>query len=229
MRQYLLIISILCLGSPSKAQFNIGVSYELFFPSIPQNNNLLRQFDSAKEMELGNPLTSTLSSLNSVHGIGLALNYGLGDLHSVELAWSFMGRTLEAVGETSDESVFQQKLFYRSRPICLSYIYGREGIGFGIGAGINQIAIKDEIGNSDVKKTLIDEGLAFSRFIISWNLPRGRNSVKFSIQAYYKLSLESLNYSALAEELGLQDSNYGSDKFSGLGLRFIFYNGPTRN
>ena len=205
------------------AQLNIKVAYDLAFVSAKENNELLQAYNAAKASEVN--FTKEFGSLNSMNGIVLGLRYKFNPVHSLELGWVNLSNSKEAVGELNMGNLFRQKLYYSSNQYYLDYQTHFSSIGVGIGIATGSFKIRDEIGNSDVKKQIVKEDQWIFRSNISFYFS-GHSNVSFCLQPYLNIALDAVDLNPLKNELQLTDNSDPSSGFSHFGLRFIFYNGP---
>lgn len=220
----LVFTSILHLQNPLNAQLNIKVGYGLSYFNAKENNQVLNRFNMAQNEVLNGNYVKPLSPVKVLNGIQLGLRYQFTDFQAFEFGWENQSVQKEALGETSTGGLFKQKLFYSSNQLYLGYHLLLDQWGGGIGLGINNFKIRDEIGESDVKKNIIDEDQTVLRFNLAYNFsPASR--VSFSIQPFYHLSLDAIGLDPLESELGIEKTDTKSS-FTHFGIRFIFYNGP---
>lgn len=211
------LLIIFC--SQLKAQLNIKVGYTLSFNQAKQNDLLVKAFNENN----ADILESGIGDLNSMHGITVGTKYRIGR-QSIELSWDHLSRQRLGVGETSDMTLFQQELFYSFNQLLLSVesSFGQFGIGSGI--GFNKVKIKDRIGNSEVKKTLVSEYQTVARFHLAVNFV-GQKTVSFAIKPFIQIPLDKINLAPLAQELEVNPELVDEESFPYFGISFIFYNG----
>ncbi len=220
----LFLALIIFLSNPMNAQLNVKVGYGLGFYQTGQMDKLFTDFNSAKDVELSGGLEQPLSELKAMHGIQLGLRYQLNRHHTFELGLDNQSQSKEALGENLDQSFYQQKLFFSSNQVYLSYQMIFNSVGMGIGIGSSTFKIKDNIATSDIKKTLVDEHQYILRFNLAYYFP-GDSNVGFSIQPYYHLAMDDISLNGLSNELELVSNENAKASFSNFGIRFIFYNG----
>ena len=224
MRYFLFIILFFSTYTCLFSQINVKIGYALDYVNASVNNEILEEFNALKRTELSDSLSLPFSGLNALHGVQLGLRFKFSDNNAFELNWENSSRTREAIGELNNSALFQQELFYSFNRYYISYesIFGQ--FGFGVGAGLSNLTIKDRIGGSDFKKTVIDDSSIMTRFKFSIYF-QSSNTVSFAIQPYFQVHLSDFDLSPLREELGLQTNVESFDSFPTFGINFVFYNG----
>ena len=224
MIRYLVLGLFFLTASSLMSQLNVKVGYGIGYFQASENNDILKEYNSLNEQELGGSLSKSFFNLNSMTGISLGLRLKVSSVHSLETGWENLSNSKEAIGETTNQTLFQQKLFYSSNQYYLMYQTHLDRYGFGMGMGYNILKIKDEIGGSDIKKEIITENQLMLRFNLAYYFT-GHKNVSFSIQPYYNMALDNVPLNALRKELSLTEDQTAESTFSNFGIRFIFYNG----
>ena len=224
MQRILLVLLLTSITLCLNAQLNVKVAYQLAYTNASENNSILSSFNELKAAELNAGLSKEFSPLRLMNGIVLGLRHRISDAHSIELGYEHSSSSKEAVGENMNGSLFQQSLFYSSSQYYLDYQTHISRFGFGLGIGRSRFKIKDEIGNSDVKKELVNENQWVARTNLSFFFSGAKN-LSFCLQPFLNLSLDDVPISALSDELGTNHDTSVKDNFTQFGIRFVFYNG----
>ena len=95
--------------------------------------------------------------------------------------------------------------------------------GFGIGAGIRDFKIKEEIAATGENRAFLNDNQWFLKPFISVNLIGGEK-VGLSIKPYFTIPLSTIGLNPLSQEFNLIPSNRSERLWMG-GVSFIFYNG----
>ncbi len=224
MYRFALLIISLFWSTYMMAQLNISVGYGFSYFGSEPNNQILAQFNEDKMQELEGGLVKPFSDLTFAGGINLGLRYQYTSTQALEIGWQSLSTDKEAVGETIENTLFSQKLFYSNRQFFADYHLILENWGAGIGLGIDRFRIQDEIANSGVKKVLVNESRTCVRLRLAYYFNTSRQ-VSFSIQPYVHIPLQSVSLAPLADELNV-DTPETEANFMNFGIRLVFYNGP---
>lgn len=219
-----LVLLACMLSGLSYSQFNIKVGYSFNYVKAGNNDKVLEAYNKMNSDSLDLDLEIPMGALKSMHGINLGARYLLSNSNAFELTWENKSRKREAVGEFPDGSLFQTELFYSFNQYMFGYqsILGSLGIGSAI--GYNIISIKDKIGNSDFKNTILKEGQWIARVNLSYNFG-SKSNVSLSLQPYVQFPIQSISLKSLADDLEVPQVSNTSDSFFNYGLSLIFYNG----
>ena len=218
--RFSLIILLLALGQSISAQFNVAVGYSLGYTQAEDINNLV--FDFNESFRNDTYFGDQMPELHVLHGVNIGFRWKY-DFISFELAWELMNRTREALGENSQDQLFQKTIFFNIN----SYTAGVESnfgnLGLGLAVGFRNLAIKEEIAATNKKRSFLEERQYFLKPSLSINLI-GNESLGLSIKPYIQIPFSTFGLDPLSQEFGLGDTGDSESLLIG-GVSFIFYNG----
>lgn len=205
---------------PLSAQFNIAVGYSVGYTPGNEANSLVYDFnqDYRDSILFGKPM----EELHFLHGITVGLRWKFENI-SFELNWENLNRTRESLGENAADQLFQKTVFYAVNNYTASIESGFGNIGFGLGGGLRNFQIKEEIASSGEKRHFLKSNQYFIKPYLSINLIGG-DKVSLSIKPYLSIPLNSIPLDALSQEFELGSSDKKESLWMA-GISFIFYNG----
>ena len=216
----ILIILLFGIYTPLSAQFNIAVGYSLGYTNADETNALVYDFNEVfrDSSIFGNPM----EELHFLHGINVGLRWKY-ESFAFELNWENMNRTREALGENSQDQLFEKSVTYSINNYSASLESTLGVFGFGIGAGLRNFKIKQEIANTNEKRAFLEDSQYFLKPFVSINLIGGEK-VGLSIKPYFNFPLNTIPLNALSEEFELGGSSR-KERLWMAGVSFVFYNG----
>ncbi|NNL93123.1 MAG: hypothetical protein HKO66_12865 [Saprospiraceae bacterium] len=206
------------------SQINVKIGYGLGILNVGDNNDILAEFNEIKSAELSDSLSIPFKGLKSIHGIDVGLRLKFSENSAIELSWANLAKSTKAIGEINETDLFRQELFYSFNQYYISYQSLFDRYGLGVGIGTNKVKIKDRIGGSEFKETVVSQHQLFTRINLSIYF-QSKKTVSFAIQPFIQIPLSDINLSSLRNELKLPADSNASDSFKMIGISFIFYNG----
>lgn len=217
-----LILLLFCIQLTG--QLNVKVGYALSAVSAGPHEDIIIRYNNYLNESLEDALEKPMGQLNLMSGINIGLAYHINPVHSFELGWENLSAQKEALGETLDNRLFSQRLFYSANQYYLAYQARISDLGIQLGVGANRFKVKDEIGTTDVRKTVVSSQQGIIRFGLAYYF-ESLGRVAFSVQPFYHLALKNIPLDGLEQELGIETRS-ASTGFSTFGIRLVFYNGP---
>lgn len=214
-----LIILLFGIYQPLSAQFNVAVGYGLGYTPAVETNSIVSEFNEVfKDSIFGNPM----EELHFLHGITLGLRWKY-ESFSFELNWENLNRTREALGENQQDQLFRKTVTYGINNYSASLESSIGVFGFGLGAGLRNFKIKEEIATTGEKRSFLENNQWFIKPFVSINLIGG-DKIGLSIKPYFSIPFSSIPLDELSKEfeLGPSDKN---ERLWMAGVSFIFYNG----
>ncbi len=226
MQNYLFVVFILfffSFVSNSDAQINFQVGIGTSYTLANAHNDLVTEFNTANAFRL----EEDFPALRVMSGIHLGLRYMVGNW-GLDLSLQNLRRTRETYGEDGT-ILFEKKYYYTVNGLNAGVEFKTNKIiSYGIGIGPRNVRIQRDIKNTDKRVAVIDKDM------YQWNIKTyilfefgGQAFTRFALRPYFDFPLQSISLLQLANDMELP--NYSGDVdefFKGIGISFIFYNGP---
>ena len=200
-----------------QAQVNMKIGYNLTFPDLSVNNQILSAYNPA-DSEVVDPF----GSLGFMHGIQLGIRYRWSNM-AAELGWENLSRDRTALSYRASSDSFTDR----------QYNYGFTGFSFGLdnyfdkfGIGsmllYQKMGISRSIGNNDL--SLVDEKNWALRFQFIIQVQQS-SMVSLQLKPYYQFALSTYNLAPLASDLNVTRLSNLGESPSFFGISLVFYNG----
>lgn len=218
-------ILLLFIVNPLFSQMNFKVGVNTNYVLDKGYGDLLDAFNT--ENNALQRLEKEMPALNLVTGVVFGLRYAV-DTWSVDLTYQNSRKTREAFGENTTGSLFEKKYYYSMNELIGSLEYKSNSImSYGIGVGPRTMRIQRDIQNSNRRKTIVTQDG------FQWNIKAyllfefgGKTFTRFALRPYFDFPLSSIALNNLRDDMELTTTQSFKDSFNGVGMSFIFYNGP---
>ena len=216
----LLVLASMCSIASAYSQVNIKIGYNIGFPQLPVNDDILAQFSPA-DSEVIDPF----SPISFMHGIQLGLRYRVGNI-AAEVGWESISRDRTALTYRAANDSFTDRQYNYSLSglsVGVDNYFGR----FGLGSVLlyNKLSIDRTIGNNNLG-IVSDRQLAL-RLQFIWQVQESE-MVAVQIKPYYQFNLKGYSLSNLATDLDVSGSIDADESPKVFGISLIFYNGRQR-
>lgn len=203
--------------NPIFGQVNIKIGYNLTFPNLSVNDELLQAFQP-----MDSEVVESFGSIGFMHGIQLGIRYRWSNV-AAELGWENLSRDRTALSYRASSDSFTDRQYNYS---FTGFSFGLDNYfnKFGLGSTLlsQKLGVSRAIGNNDL--TLVDERNWALRlqFIIR---VQESSMVSLLLKPYYQFSLNSYDLTPLADDLNVGGLPDLSESPTFFGITLVFYNG----
>lgn len=207
-----------------KAQINAFVGY-----AYSQNNdgkvlnNIIERYNS------NNPtLLKPMSHLKALHGVDIGIRYRIPSV-SFEFNWINKFNRINDRVKTSDNTEYQNNIYFKSQTFCLGTEFYYEWFGIGASIDWNHLIIKKEKSADRIKEEWLSQSGLSNHIFLNFEFNMN-DAMAMSIRPYVQLPLYKNDFRNIEKKLNpdfatTADPTKYQQKVINWGFKLLFVNG----